>query len=96
MLRANEIIVRPIVSEKSIGQMQNHNKYTFIVNKNANKIEIKKAIEELFKVRVLNISTLRVPGKKRRQGRFQGLTPERKKAIVKLKDGDKIQVMEGL
>jgi len=96
MANAYEVIVRPVVSEKSIGQMQNTNKYTFIVNNKANKVEIKKAVEELFKVTVLNVNTLKVPSKKRRQGRFQGLTSERKKAIVTLKDGDKIQVMEGL
>ncbi|MEW6662814.1 MAG: 50S ribosomal protein L23 [Bacillota bacterium] len=96
MAKAHEIIVRPVVSEKSIGQMQDTNKYTFIVDNKANKVEIKKAVEELFKVTVLNVNTLKVPGKKRRQGRFQGLTPERKKAVVTLKDGDKIQVMEGL
>ena len=96
MAKAHEVIVRPVVSEKSIGQMQETNKYTFIVNNKANKVEIKMAVEELFKVTVLNVNTLKVPSKKRRQGRFQGLTPERKKAIVTLKDGDKIQVMEGL
>jgi len=96
MVKVHEIIVRPVVSEKSVGQMQAANKYTFIVSNKANKLEIKEAIEEIFKVTVLNVNTLKVPSKKRRQGRFQGLTPERKKAVITLKDGDKIQVMEGL
>lgn len=95
MRRPQEIILKPVISEKSTGLMQD-NKYTFIVDNRANKVEIKRAIEELFKVTVLKVNTLKVHGKKRRQGRFEGITPDRKKAIVTLKPGDKIQVLEGL
>ncbi|KKM12670.1 50S ribosomal protein L23 [Clostridiales bacterium PH28_bin88] len=95
MRRPQEILLKPVVSEKSTGLMQD-NKYTFIVDKRANKVEIKRAVEELFRVTVLNVNTLTVRGKKRRQGRFEGITPERKKAVVTLKPGDKIQILEGL
>lgn len=95
MRRPQEILLKPVVSEKSTGLMQD-NKYTFIVDKRANKVEIKRAVEELFRVTVMNVNTLTVRGKRRRQGRFEGITPERKKAVVTLKPGDKIQILEGL
>jgi len=95
MRRPHDIIIRPVISEHSI-ELMDENKYTFIVDKKANKSEIKKAIEEIFNVSVIRISTLKVRGKKRRMGRFEGKTPEKKKAIVTLKSGDKIEVFEGL
>ncbi len=95
MRRPHDIIIRPVISEHSI-ELMDENKYTFIVDKKSNKSEIKKAIEEIFKVSVIRISTLKVRGKKRRMGRFEGKTPEKKKAIVTLKSGDKIEVFEGL
>jgi large subunit ribosomal protein L23 len=72
------------------------NKYTFIVDTHANKIEIKHAVEEIFKVSVLDVRTMHVKGKFKRQGKFSGYTSDRKKAIVTLKAGDKIEVYEGL
>ena len=71
-------------------------KYTFLVAPWANKIEIKQAIEKLFNVKVLKVNTLVDRGKLRRMGRFQGRQPDRKKAIVTLKPGDKIKVFEAL
>jgi len=93
--RPQDIIIRPVISEKSMGLMED-NKYTFIVDPKANKIEIKHAIQELFNVKVEKVYTMMVRGKKRRQGRFEGKTPDRKKAIVKLRPGDKIEIFEGL
>ena len=61
-----------------------------------NKIEIRNAIEELFNVKVLAVNTMNVKGKKKRVGRYEGLTPMRKKAIVTLNEGDKIDVFEEL
>ena len=90
-----DVLLRPVVSEKSIGLMED-NKYTFLVHPRANKLEIKHAVESLFKVKVLKVYTLKVRGKKRRQGRFEGKTPDRKKAIVKLQPGDKIEIFEGM
>ncbi len=95
MRRPHDIIVRPVISERSVELMED-NKYTFIVDKKANKSEIKKAVEEIFDVSVTRVNTLKVRGKKRRMGRYEGKTPERKKAIVTLKPGDRIEVFEGL
>lgn len=95
MRRPQDIIIRPVISEKSMGLMED-NKYTFIVDPKANKIEIKHAIQELFNVKVEKVYTMMVRGKKRRQGRFEGKTPDQKKAIVKLRPGDKIEIFEGL
>lgn len=90
-----DVLVKPKVSEKSIDMMED-NKYCFIVNKNANKIEIKHAVEEAFNVKVLNVTTHKIPGKTKRMGRFEGKTPSTKRAIVTLKDGDKIEIFSGL
>lgn len=90
-----EIIIKPLISEKSTGLMA-EDKYTFLVAPGANKIEIKHAIEKLFNVKVLKVNTLVDRGKLRRMGRFQGRQPDRKKAIVTLKAGDKIKVFEAL
>lgn len=95
MRSPQEVLLKPVVSEKSMGLMED-NKYTFYVNRNSNKIEIKNAVEKLFKVTVLKVNTLTVRGKTRRQGRTQGKTADRKKAIVTLKAGDKIEIFEGL
>lgn len=92
---ARDIILRPIVTEKSTAAMQ-ANKYTFEVHPDANKIQIKKAVEEIFKVKVEKVNTIRVRGKLRRVGRFVGRRPDRKKAIVTLKEGHSIQIFEGV
>ncbi|MDW7674965.1 MAG: 50S ribosomal protein L23 [Bacillota bacterium] len=95
MLNPRDVIVKPVVSEKTMGLMA-ENKYTFFVNKQANKIEIKHAVENIFNVTVLDVKTMIVKGKVKRMGRYQGKTPNRKKAIVTLKQGDKIEIFEGL
>ena len=95
MKNPRDIIVKPIVSERSVAQME-ENKYTFKTDKRANKIEIKKAVEEIFKVKVVDVKTMIVKGKVKRMGRYQGKRPDWKKAIVTLKAGDKIEVFEGL
>ena len=78
---AEEIIVRPIVTEKSNDGLQ-EGKYTFEVNKKATKVEIAKAVEKLFNVKVLKVNTINVDGKKKRVGVHQGKTASWKKAIV--------------
>lgn len=90
-----DVLIKPVVSEKSLSLME-ENKYTFYVNKDANKIEIKNAVEKLFNVHVVKVRTMIVKGKLKRQGRFVGRTPDRKKAIVTLKPGEKIEIFEGL
>lgn len=95
MSNPRDIMKKPVISEKSMSMLES-NKYSFYVDTNANKIEIKKAVEELFKVTVLNVNTLSVKGKIKRVGRYAGKTSDRKKAIVTLKEGDKIEIFEGL
>lgn len=96
MRSPHDIIIEPLVTEKAVNLAQEHNKYTFYVDRKANKIEIKKAVEEIFKVKVTAVNTMTVRGKKKRLGRFEGMTPRRKKAIVTLMEGDKIGIFEEL
>ena len=92
-----DIIIRPVITERSTENLQ-LNKYTFRVMKNANKIEIAKAVEALFNgVKVEKVSTMNVRGRKRRQGRTEGYTASWKKAIVTLKkDSKTIEFFEGM
>lgn len=93
---AHDVIIRPIVTEKTMLGMPNK-KYTFEVAKNAGKIEIAKAVEEIFKVKVSKVNTLKVRGRFRRQGRFGGYTPSWKKAYVTLApDSKSIEFFEGM
>ena len=86
-----EIIKAPVITEKSMADKEN-GKYTFKVNPRANKIEIKNAIEKIFNVKVTSIRTLNVKPKKRRVGRYTGLTNRKKKAIVTLAEGQTIDL----
>ena len=95
MKLARDLIIKPVITERSVDLMQD-NKYTFKVEKSANKIEIKQAIEEIFKVHVVNVNTVRVKGKNKRMGRYQGMTSEWKKAIVTLAEGETIEIFEGM
>lgn len=90
-----DVIIRPVVTEKTTRLMED-NQYTFEVALDANKFQIRDAIEEIFKVTVTDVSTQRVRGKLKRQGRFEGRRPDRKKAIVTLAEGDRIEIFEGL
>ncbi len=91
----HEVLERPIITEKSNDQMA-LGKYTFRVALHATKPEIKRAVEEIFKVQVVSVQTMRVRGKLRRQGRTYGYRSDWKKAIVQLKDGQSIQIFEGV
>jgi len=91
---ARKIILRPLVTEKSTDLRVKEDKYAFEVDLKANKPEIKKAIEELFKVNVVGVHTMIVHGKVKRMGRFEGKRPNWKKAIVSLKKGEKIEFFE--
>ena len=91
-----EIIERPLLTEKSVAATA-LGKYTFRVRKGANKIEIAKAVEKVFNVKVDGVNTMIVKGKKKRLGRHpEGKTADWKKAIVTLKPGYKIEVFEGM
>ena len=87
-MKAQDIIIRPIITEKSMAGNA-EKKYTFEVHKDANKIEIAKAVSELFNVEVKKVNTLNVRGRLRRQGRFEGYTRAWKKAVVTLTEGSK-------
>lgn len=89
-LEARDIIIRPLVTEKSTALME-EGKYVFVVDKRANKVEIGKAIAEIFKVKVAAVNTMNVQGKKKRVGRNEGRRPNYKKAIVKLATGETIE-----
>ena len=96
MKSAYDIIIRPVLTEKSYDGMADK-KYAFEVAIGANKTEIKKAVETIFGVKVETVNTLRTEGKMKRQGRTQGRRPERKKAYVKLTEGSKtIEFFEGM
>lgn len=95
MRNPHDVLVKPVVTEKSMGLMED-NKYSFYVDKNANKIEIKYAVEHLFKVKVTGVRTMTVKGKNKKVRAIEGKTSDRKKAIVTLKAGDKITIFEGL
>ena len=86
-----DIIYAPIITEKT-AMMANENKYAFKVDSRANKTEIKQAIEKIFKVKVVKISTINETVKKRRVGRYSGLSNRSKKAIVKLAEGQTIDI----
>jgi len=91
---ARSVIIRPIISEKSYAGIE-HNRYTFEVDKRASKPEIADAVAEVFNVTVTRVNTMRVPGKSRRLRATAGVTRTWKKAVVTLKEGDKIEFFEG-
>ena len=92
-----DVILKPVVTEKSMNLMA-EKKYTFYVHPDANKTMIKEAVEKMFEgAKVLKVNTINVPGKKKRQGRTQGFTAKRKKAIVQLtQDSTDIEIFSGL
>ena len=95
-MTAHDVIIRPIITEKTMAGAQ-MKKYTFEVAKDANKIEIAKAVAEAFGVEVKKVNTVNVRGRLRRQGRSEGYTPSWKKAIVTLTGGSKsIEFFEGM
>ena len=92
-MRSDVIIRRPLHTEKSVAAIQNNNQYHFEVDRRANKHEIRRAVEAMFPgVRVSSVNTERVKGKARRLGRMSGHTKDWKKAIVKLRSGDNIDI----
>lgn len=89
-----KIIRRPLISEKSTNLRADQNKYIFKVDRKANKLQIKMAVEELFGVQVEDVTTMMMHGRPKRLGRFEGRKPDWKKAIVKLKKGETIEFFE--
>jgi len=95
MKNVYEIIKRPILTEKTTIQKEEANKITFEVDRRVNKIEIKQAVEKIFKVKVVDVNTMMVRGKVKRVGKFKGKRPDWKKAVVTLKPGEQIPFLEG-
>jgi len=87
-----EVLISPILSEKSVNMKEKQNCYCFVVNTKANKTEIKKAVETVFKVKVIDVRTATVSGKIHRVGRFEGYRGDWKKAMVTIQEGQKIDV----
>ena len=92
----SDIIFRPLVTEKSVRLQEEDNKYTFEVNRKANKIQIKDAVERQFDVSVKNVRTMNMHGKSRRVRFHVGYTGDWKKAVVTLDEGENIEIVEGL
>lgn len=95
MTNLRDVLIRPLITEKTNAGMQ-ENKYTFIVPLTANKVEIRQAVESVFKVKVLDVNTVRVLGKVKRMGKHSGKRPDVKKAIVKVSPGQRIEFFEGV
>ena len=93
-LHPNEILISPIVSEKSYSQIADR-KYTFKVNKNAHKTQIRQAVEDLFGVTVTRVNVIKVQSKPKRRGLYRGTRPGWKKAVVTLQPGDTIEIFQG-
>ncbi len=89
-MEARDILIRPLITEKST-ELMTEGKYVFVVAKKANKIEIAKAVKEIFDVKVEKVNTVNVKGKTKRIGRTSGKRPDYKKAIVKLAAGETIE-----
>jgi large subunit ribosomal protein L23 len=96
MREAHQIIKKPLITEKSSRQKEEGNQIAFVVDPQATKIEIRQAVEKLFKVKVRRVRTMNVVGKRKRMGRFTGWKADWKKAIVTLGEGDHIEFFEGV
>lgn len=95
-MRLSEVLVRPVITEKVNNQMEKRNRYTFVVDKRSNKLEIKDAVEQFYNVKVASVNTLIVPAKNKsrftKAGYVQGQKPSYKKAIVQLLEGESIDL----
>ena len=91
-----DIIKRPLITEKTSIQKEMYNQVSFEVDRRANRIEIKRAVEKIFSVRVAGVKTMRVRGKVKRRGRIEGRRRDWKKAVVRLEPGQRIDFFEGV
>ena len=93
-LHPNEVLLAPVVSEKSYSQIADR-KYTFKVHADAHKTQIRQAVEELFGVKVAEVNVVKVPAKPKRRGLIKGTRPGWNKAVVQLREGESIEIFEG-
>lgn len=95
-MKLSQVLVRPVITEKVNGQMEKNNRYTFVVDKRSNKLEIKEAVEDFYNVKVANVNTIVVPAKSKsrftKAGYVQGRKPSYKKAVVTLLAGETIDL----
>jgi large subunit ribosomal protein L23 len=95
-VKPHQIIQKPLVTEKSTMARELRNEVTFAVDPKASKHDVRRAVEELFSVSVVDVRTMRMPRKMRRVGRFLGARPQWKKAVVRLAEGQTIEFFEGV
>ena len=95
-MKVHDVIMKPLVTEKSTLAREERNEVSFAVDPRASKHDVRRAVEELFSVQVADVRTMRMPRKTRRVGRFLGNRPEWKKAIVRLAEGQSIEFFEGV
>jgi large subunit ribosomal protein L23 len=95
-MNAQQIVLRPLVTERSMTQRDDQNKYAFQVHRQATKPEIRKAVEELFDVKVVSVTTANVLGKNKRLGRYSGKRSDWKKAVVRIAAGQKIEIYDAV
>ena len=96
MMDPHQIIIKPVISEKSYNLIETESQYTFQVDKRASKNQIKRAIEEAFEVKVHKVNTVNVKSKPKRQGFYRGRTATWKKAVIRLAEGERIELFEGV
>lgn len=89
-----DILIRPVISEKAYQTIEDLNAYTFVVDPRANKTQIKDAVQEIFDVKVESVNTINRSGKRVRRGYQRGRKPDTKRAVVKLAEGDSIDIFE--
>jgi large subunit ribosomal protein L23 len=94
-LHPNEVLLAPVVSEKSYAQIEDSNTYSFRIHPDAHKTQVRQAVEELFNVKVLRVNIAMVQSTPKRRGFHRGRRPGWKKAIVQLRRGDSIEIFEG-
>jgi large subunit ribosomal protein L23 len=94
-LHPNEVLLAPVVSEKSYAQIEENNTYSFRIHPDAHKTQVRQAVEELFNVKVVRVNIAKVQAKPKRRGFHRGTKPGWKKAIVQLRRGDTIEIFQG-
>jgi large subunit ribosomal protein L23 len=94
-LHPNEVLLAPVVSEKSYAQIEENNTYSFRIHPDAHKTQVRQAVEELFDVKVLRVNIAMVKPKPKRRGFHRGTKPGWKKALVQLRAGDSIEIFQG-
>ena len=94
-LHPNEVLLAPVVSEKSYEQIEANHRYSFRVHPDAHKTQIRQAVEELFNVHVLGVNVVQVRSKPKRRGMIKGRRPGWKKAVVELREGETIPIFQG-